>query len=82
MLDTMNGHRTFRIGQLLLKIGGVAIGLVVALIATFRDLFVNADTPVEEENDVSAGAYRGGTLNYRTGKLDDGTDPYGWYGND
>ena len=23
-----------------------------------------------------------GVLNYRTGKLDDGTDPYGWYEND
>jgi len=33
-----------------------------------------------KENDISAGAYRGGTLNYRTGKLDDGIDPYGWYG--
>ena len=42
----------------------------------------SADTSEEEENDVSAGAYRGGTLNYRTGKLDDGTDPYGWYEKD
>jgi hypothetical protein len=25
---------------------------------------------------------RGGVLNYRTGKLDDGTDPYGWYEKD
>ena len=25
---------------------------------------------------------RGGVLNYRTGKLDDGTDPYGWYERD
>jgi hypothetical protein len=82
MLNLMNGHRTLRIGRLLLKVDGVALGLVFALIATFRDLFVTADTPGEEENDVSAGAYRGGTLNYRTGKLDDGTDPYGWYGND
>lgn len=24
----------------------------------------------------------GGVLNYRTGKLDDGTDPYGWYERD
>ena len=25
---------------------------------------------------------RTGALNYRTGQLDDGTDPYGWYDND
>ncbi|WP_369157172.1 hypothetical protein [Candidatus Thiodiazotropha sp. LNASS1] len=25
---------------------------------------------------------RTGALNYRTGQLDDGTDPYGWYEND
>ncbi|MEJ1337035.1 MAG: hypothetical protein RNU03_13610 [Candidatus Sedimenticola sp. (ex Thyasira tokunagai)] len=42
----------------------------------------SADTSEEEESDVSAGAFRGGTLNYRTGKLDDGTDPYGWYEKD
>ena len=49
-----------------------AIGLLAA----------SADTADEEENDISAGAFRGGTLNYRTDKLDDGTDPHGWYGND
>ncbi len=37
----------------------------------------SADTSEEEEDDVSAAAFRGGTLNYRTGKQDDGTDPYG-----
>jgi hypothetical protein len=71
-----------RIGQLLFKVGGVVIGLLFALLGTFRDLFAAADTSDEEENDISAGAFRGGTLNYRTDKLDDGTDPHGWYGND
>lgn len=47
-----------------------------------RLLASHIDTSDEEENDVSAGAFRGGTLNYRTGKLDDGTDPYGWYEQD
>ena len=71
-----------RIGQLLLKLGGVALGLLFALLSTFRDLFASADATNEEDCDISAGAYRGGTLNYRTGTLDDGTDPYGWYGKD
>jgi hypothetical protein len=37
---------------------------------------------VPDTNDATNHAVRGGILNYRTGKLDDGTDPYGWYEND
>jgi len=34
------------------------------------------------ENQKSDNAAGGGVLNFRTDKLDDGTDPAGWYGND
>jgi len=54
---------------------GIMSKLVVGLVGLLAASAVTSD----EENDASAGAYRGGTLNYRTGKLDDGTDPYGWY---
>ncbi len=37
---------------------------------------------VPDTNDATNHAVRGGVLNYRTGKLDDGTDPYGWYEQD
>ena len=37
---------------------------------------------VPASNDATNHAVRGGVLNYRTGKLDDGTDPYGWYERD
>jgi hypothetical protein len=33
-------------------------------------------------NQRSDNAARGGRLNYRSGELDDGTDPTGWYSND
>jgi len=33
-------------------------------------------------NDTFNGSVRGGDLNFRTGKFDDGTDPAGWYGRD
>lgn len=33
-------------------------------------------------NDELSSSICGGVLNYRTGKLDDGTDPYGWYERD
>ncbi|MCU7861869.1 MAG: hypothetical protein KZQ86_19030 [Candidatus Thiodiazotropha sp. (ex Lucinoma kastoroae)] len=60
------------------------IAAMSKLVMGFIGLLVaGADTSEEEEeSDVSAGAFRGGTLNYRTGKLDDGTDPYGWYEKD
>lgn len=82
MLEPMNKHSISAIGHFTLKVGGITIGLVVALLGAFRDLFASAETTNEEESDILAGAYKGGTLNYRTGKLDDGTDPYGWYGKD
>ncbi len=40
-----------------------------------------ADTSQKDENDTSDNL-TGGVLNYRTGKLDDGTDPIGWYEKD
>ena len=82
MLGAMKKNAIMKAGQLLLCVGGAAVGIAFALIGTLRDIFAATDTNDEEDNDVSAGAYRGGTLNYRTGKLDDGTDPYGWYGKD
>jgi hypothetical protein len=68
-------------GELLLYVSDAVVRIAFALIGTLRDLFASADTH-DEEDDMSADAYTGGTLNYRTGKLDDGTDPYGWYGKD
>lgn len=82
MLGAMKQNAIIKAGELLLCVGSAAVGIAFALLGTLRDMFAATDTNDEEENDVSAGAYRGGTLNYRTGKLDDGTDPYGWYGQD
>ncbi|MEZ5489166.1 MAG: hypothetical protein R3F50_02485 [Gammaproteobacteria bacterium] len=55
-----------------IALGGLAVKVVSLLAAS-------ADTSEDEETDMPAGAFKGGNLNYRTGKLDDGTDPYGWY---
>ncbi len=51
------------------------------LLTTFLTL-ATGSTSQSDEDDLSEGAFRGGVLNYRTGKLDDGTDPYGWYEED
>ncbi len=78
MLITMDENRKLRIGQLLLKIVGITIGLIFSLVATFRDLISSIEIEHDEErrlydSDLS------GELNHRTGKLDSGLDPYGWY---
>ena len=78
MLDVMNRHRTLRIGQSLLKIGGVAMGLVVALIATFRDLFAASDSPTQDNRSIQDSDLIG-DYNFRTQRFDSGTDPAGWY---
>jgi hypothetical protein len=37
---------------------------------------------ISDTDDATNQAARGGVLNYRTGKLDDGTDATGWYEKD
>ena len=44
--------------------------------------FVASAVAISQENDERFENLRGGVLNYRTEKLDDGTDPFGWYEDD
>ena len=81
MLEMMKGYRTLRIGQLLLKISGIAVGLVLALLATLRDLFASVDVEQDDDRQLHDSDLSG-ELNHRTGRLDSGTDPYGWYDRD
>ena len=81
MLVMMEGYRTLRIGQLLLEIGGITVGLAFALIATLRDLFSTVEVEQNEERRLHDSDLSG-ELNHRTGRLDSGLDPYGWYDQD
>ena len=81
MLDWVNGYRTLRIGQLLLKVGGVAVGLVFALIAILRDLFAAADSQTQDDRPIQDCDLIG-DYNHRTQRFDSGTDPAGWYEDD
>jgi hypothetical protein len=81
MLEAMKRYRILGIAQLLLKVGGVAVGLIFALLATLRDILASVD--VEQDNDRQLhDSDLSGELNHRTGRLDSGTDPYGWYDRD
>ena len=67
--------------QLLIKLGGVAIGFVFALLGTARELFSSADTKhVDDRQLIDTDLI--GEFNHRTDRLDAGNDPYGWYKED
>ena len=60
---------------------GIVIGACISsAVSAVRFLGDSAETSAAS-NELET-AIRGGVLNYRTGKLDDGTDPYGWYERD
>lgn len=61
------------VGILLLVLRGV-IGFFAGAIGLLADSA--RTTPTDDEHN---SAVRGGDLNFRTGKFDDGTDPAGWY---
>ena len=75
MLDLMNRYRILRIGQLLLKIGGAAVGLLFAFLATLRDIFASVDVEHNDDRQLHDSDLSG-ELNHRTGRLD------GWYDRD
>ena len=55
--------------------------LAFVLVSLVR-LLTGAANATESDKDEPLSDLSGGVLNYRTGKLDDGTDPYGWYEED
>lgn len=70
--------RLANVGNALRRLGTLAVGLVIALFATFRDLIAPIETQQDEERRLHDSDLSG-ELNHRTGRLDAGADPYGWY---
>ena len=70
----LNSHIAARSLYLVLRGGAVSVWRAVGLLA--------AGSQTSPDDDELNSSVRGGVLNYRTGKLDDGTDPYGWYEHD
>jgi len=66
------------IGNALPKLGASAIGLVIALFAAIRGLLALIET-AEDDGRRLHDSNLFGELNHRTGRLDAGTDPHGWY---
>ena len=65
-------------------VGQLCKGIAKALgaFATALIGLLASSTKTSDANEASENATRGGVLNYRTGKFDDGTDAAGWYEKD
>ncbi|MBK9130402.1 MAG: hypothetical protein IPM20_01985 [Gammaproteobacteria bacterium] len=68
-----------RLQKILLAVFAIFAAVGQLLRSMLGMLAESADTT---SDDAVSSAVRGGALNYRTGKLDDGTDATGWYEND
>jgi len=55
-----------------------SFGFVVAIYSLLLELFVSMEIRNDEERRLHDSDLSG-DLNHRTGRLDAGTDPYGWY---
>lgn len=62
----------------------LAVFAMIAVVVQFlHSMFgILAESAETSPDDATSNAARGGVLNYRTGKLDDGTDAAGWYEKD
>jgi hypothetical protein len=81
MLELMNKHSISAIGQFTLKVGGIGVGLLVALLGAFRELFSSVEVEPNQGRRLHDSDFMG-EFNHRTGRLDAGVDPYGWYDED
>ena len=59
----------------------VAVRFVLEFLAESVRLLASSARTTPADDELSS-TIRGGDLNFRTGKFDDGTDPAGWYGRD
>jgi hypothetical protein len=65
-------------GLVLRKAGGFAAGLALVTLEVLRELFVSIESQDGEQRRLHDSDHSG-EHNHRTGRLDAGTDPYGWY---
>lgn len=66
------------VGLVLRKVGVLTVGLAIALFGVLRELFASTEVRHDEERRLHDSDLSG-ELNHRTGRLDAGADPYGWY---
>ena len=75
---TNNRERLAGVGLVLRKVGVFTVGLSIALLSLLRELFVSTEIQHDEKRRLHYSDLSG-ELNHRTGRLDTGSDAYGWY---
>ena len=80
-LEFMSRRTMSPLGNFSIAVSKSAARVVVALLASFRDLFASSEVQQTDERQLHDSDLSG-EMNYRTGRLDSGTDPYGWYDRD
>ena len=86
MLTTMNGNGASRLrhSAILAACRNAVVWTVavaVALFEVFRSAFISDDDVRDDGRQIHDCDFSG-EMNYRTGRLDSGTDPHGWYDRD
>jgi hypothetical protein len=78
---TNDRERPAGVGLVLRKVGVFTVGLAMALLGVLREFFASTEIQHDEERRLHDSDLSG-ELNHRTGQMDAGTDPYGWYDED
>ena len=81
MLTLMKSSGKSNVGKILFRIGRFTGRVSIALLAILRDVFAAVEVERNDDRQLHDSDLSG-ELNHRTGRLDSGTDPYGWYDRD
>jgi hypothetical protein len=80
--ETMNSNN--RVSAFFIQLGLLGMAIIGVLVRLIIDVIsmLASSARTSDPDGTSDVAPSGGVLNYRTGKLDDGMDPIGWYEKD
>ena len=67
------------LSRLIWSQGVASLGVMLGLLGSLVGLLAESASVSHHHSDDDDGPFQYGVPNYRTRKLDDGTDPYGWY---
>ena len=76
--STNNRQRQAGVELALRKCAMFTVGLAITLLDILRELFTSTEVRHDAERRLHDSDFSG-EINHRTGRMDAGTDPYGWY---
>jgi hypothetical protein len=80
--EPLNNPKPYAAARLVIRrLISASVGFVVAIYSLLLELFASTEIRHDEERRLHDSDLSG-ELNHRTGRLDAGADPYGWYDED